>query len=82
MVFYELCSGSAVSMPSRLYDERRERLSALCGKGGGEGARFETFFSEAPRMNPSRALITAMICGVRLEDIKEPTMREIGILTS
>jgi hypothetical protein len=34
---------------------------------------FETFFSEAPRLNPSRALIKGVICGVRLEDIKEPT---------
>ena len=41
---------------------------------------FETFFSEAPRLNPSRALIKGVICGVRLEDIKEPTMREIRYL--
>lgn len=37
----------------------------------------ETFFAKAPKMNPSRALITGVICGVRVEDIKEPTMREI-----
>lgn len=37
----------------------------------------ETFFAQAPRMNPARSLITGMICGVRVEDIKEPTMREI-----
>jgi hypothetical protein len=41
---------------------------------------FETFFAEAPRLNPSRALIKGVICGVRLEDIKEPTMREIRYL--
>ncbi len=41
---------------------------------------FETFFAEAPRMNPSRSLITGVICGVRLEDITEPTMREIRYL--
>ena len=41
---------------------------------------FETFFAEAPRLNPSRTLITGEICGVRLEDIKEPTMREIRYL--
>lgn len=40
----------------------------------------ETFFAQAPRLNPSRVLITGMICGVRLEDIKEPTMREIRYL--
>ena len=41
---------------------------------------FETFFAEAPRLNPSRPLIKGVICGVRLEDIKEPTMREIRYL--
>jgi hypothetical protein len=41
---------------------------------------FETFFSEAPRLNPSRALITGVVCGVRVEDIEEPTMREIRYL--
>ncbi len=41
---------------------------------------FETFFAEAPQLNPSRALITGVICGVRVEDIKEPTMREIRYL--
>jgi hypothetical protein len=44
------------------------------------GTDFETFFSEAPRMNPSRASITGVICGVRVEDIAEPTMREIRYL--
>ena len=41
---------------------------------------FETFFAEAPRPNPSRALIKGVICGVRIEDIQEPTMREIRYL--
>jgi hypothetical protein len=41
---------------------------------------FETFFKEAPRLNPSRALIKGVICGVRVEDIQEPTMREIRYL--
>lgn len=41
---------------------------------------FETFFAEAPRMNPARSLITGVICGVRVEDIEEPTMREIRYL--
>ena len=41
---------------------------------------FETFFKEAPKMNPARALIKGTICGVRVEDIKEPTMREIRYL--
>lgn len=41
---------------------------------------FETFFAEAPEINPSRALIKGVVCGVRVEDIKEPTMREIRYL--
>ena len=41
---------------------------------------FETFFAKAPRINPSRALIKGVVCGVRVEDIKEPTMREIRYL--
>ncbi|NLX69398.1 MAG: DUF2200 domain-containing protein [Clostridiales bacterium] len=41
---------------------------------------FETFFAEAPQLNPSRTLIKGVICGVRVEDIKEPLMREIRYL--
>lgn len=40
----------------------------------------ESFFAEAPRLNPSRNLITGVICGVRVENIMEPTMREIRYL--
>lgn len=43
-------------------------------------ADFETFFAKAPRMNPLRALIKGTVCGVRVEDIEEPTMREIRYL--
>ena len=41
---------------------------------------FETFFQEASKLNPSRALIKGVVCGVRVEDIQEPTMREIRYL--
>jgi hypothetical protein len=41
---------------------------------------FETFFQQAPKLNPARALIKGVVCGVRVEDIKEPTMREIRYL--
>jgi hypothetical protein len=41
---------------------------------------FETFFAEAPDLNPCRAQITGVICGVRVEEIQEPTMREIRYL--
>ena len=41
---------------------------------------FETFFADAPKMNPKRSEIKGVVCGVRVEDIKEPTMREIRYL--
>jgi hypothetical protein len=41
---------------------------------------FETFFKEAPKLNPSRALIKGVVCGIRVEDIQDPTMREIRYL--
>ena len=44
------------------------------------GTDFKAFYSEAPRLNPSRKAITGIICGVRVEDIEEPTMQEIRYL--
>lgn len=41
---------------------------------------FETFFAKAPKLNPSRKLITGVVCGIRVEDIKEPLMQEIRYL--
>ncbi len=40
----------------------------------------ETFFQQAPQMNPNRALIRGVVCGVRVEEVAEPTMREIRYL--
>lgn len=40
----------------------------------------ETFFDQAPAMNPVRSEIKGVVCGVRVEDIEEPTMREIRYL--
>ena len=40
----------------------------------------ETFLMKAPHLNPARALIKGVVCGVRVEDIEEPTMREIRYL--
>jgi hypothetical protein len=54
----------------------QEELEALLEKK----TDFETFFAEAPQLNPARALIKGVICGVRIEDIEEPTMREIRYL--
>ena len=56
------------------YDTRK--LTALLRKG----TDLETFFAEAPCMNPDRILITGSICGVRVEEIKEPTMQAIRYL--
>ncbi len=38
---------------------------------------YETFLAEAPQLNPLRSLIKGVVCGVRVEDIEETTMREI-----
>lgn len=37
----------------------------------------ETFFAQAPKMNPNTSLITGVVCGVRVEDIEEPLMQKI-----
>lgn len=41
---------------------------------------FEDFFAAAPKLNPARTLITGVICGVRIEEIEEPLMRELRYL--
>lgn len=41
---------------------------------------FETFFAKAPLPNPSRNLIKGVVCGVRVEEIEDTTMREIRYL--
>ena len=45
-----------------------------------EKTDFETFFAKAPAMNPSRSLIKGVVCGIRVEEIEDPTMREIRFL--
>lgn len=40
----------------------------------------EAFFTEAPHLNASRTLITGVICGVRIEEIDDPLMKEIRYL--
>ncbi|QEW19385.1 hypothetical protein LA6_001572 [Marinibacterium anthonyi] len=44
------------------------------------GADVQTFLAEAPAMNPKRHAITGKVCGVRVEEIEEPVMREIRYL--
>jgi hypothetical protein len=46
----------------------------------GNGTDLETFFANAPKPNPSRSLIKGVICGIRVEEIEEPIMREIRYL--
>lgn len=45
-----------------------------------KGTSVEVFFAQAPRPNPARSLITGIVCGVRVEEIEEPLMREIRYL--
>ena len=51
-------------------------IEAQCAKQ----TNLETFFAAAPKPNPSRKLITGVVCGVRVEEVAEPTMREIRYL--
>lgn len=41
---------------------------------------FEDFFASAPHLNPARSLITGVVCGVRVEAVEDPLMREIRYL--
>ena len=51
----------------------QDQLEALLANG----TTFETFFDQAPAMNPNRFLITGVICGHRVEEIEDPFMREV-----
>ena len=71
----------------RTKEEVDEILCWLTGYGATElgaqlerGTDFERFFAEAPALNPSRKLITGVICGVRVEEIEDPLMQEIRYL--
>jgi hypothetical protein len=44
------------------------------------GTSFEDFFATAPQLNPARKLITGVVCGIRVEEIEDPTMQEIRYL--
>lgn len=54
----------------------REELEAVLEKR----TDFEAFFAEAPGLNPSRTAIKGLICGIRIEEIEDPLMREIRYL--
>jgi len=73
-----------VEKKGRTKEELDEVLRWLTGYGQDqleavieEGTDLRTFFGEAPQLNPNRELITGVICGVRVEEIEDPLMREI-----
>lgn len=41
---------------------------------------FQTFFTQAPKMNPLRTLVKGVICGVRVEEIKDPIVQSVRYL--
>ena len=45
-----------------------------------QSSDFATFFAQAPAINPDSALITGVVCGVRVEEIEDPLMRKIRYL--
>ena len=45
-----------------------------------DGRDFEAFFAKAPAMNPARGLITGGVCGVKVQEVEDPLMREIRYL--
>jgi hypothetical protein len=45
-----------------------------------DGTDFETFFAQAPKLNPAREAIKGLVCGVRVEEVPDPLMREIRYL--
>ncbi|MBI3174425.1 MAG: DUF2200 domain-containing protein [Chloroflexi bacterium] len=45
-----------------------------------QGNDFETFFAQAPAMNPNRLFIKGVVCGVRVEEIEDPLMQNIRYL--
>jgi hypothetical protein len=72
---------------NRTQDELDRVITWLTGYSDGalhqeldKDTDFRTFFAKAPNMNPNRKLITGVICGVRVEDIKQPLMQEIRYL--
>jgi hypothetical protein len=45
-----------------------------------EESDFETFFAQSPRIHPNRALIKGVVCGVRVEEMKDPLIRTVRYL--
>ncbi|UJR85770.1 DUF2200 domain-containing protein [Sandaracinus amylolyticus] len=71
----------------RTKDEVDEIIAWLTGYRGEQLQRaidtkvdLETFFAQAPRMNPNAGLIKGVVCGVRVEDVADPLMQKIRYL--
>ncbi len=71
----------------RTKDEVDEIIRWLTGYDQGEFEQqlgkqvsFETFFNEAPKLNPARTLIKGVICGIRVEGIKDPIVQNVRYL--
>ena len=60
--------------------EHRLHLARLGGPGIVLHDRLATAFAQAPALNPARDLVTGVVCGVRVETVEEPLMKEIRIL--
>jgi hypothetical protein len=45
-----------------------------------EHSDFETFFAQAPSINPNSSLIKGVVCGVRVEEVEDPLMKKIRYL--
>jgi hypothetical protein len=45
-----------------------------------QGVDFETFFAQAPALNPNAVLVKGVVCGVRVEDVPDPLMKRIRVL--
>lgn len=78
---------SKAEKKGRTKDEVNEIICWLTGhtQRGLESAlvnevNFEDFFAQAPKLHPNRTQITGIICGVRIEDIEDPLMRELRYL--
>jgi hypothetical protein len=76
-----------VERKNRTRAEVDEVISWLTGYDGAGLAKviadevdLETFFAQAPRMNPNASLITGLICGIRVEEIEDPLMQKIRYL--
>ena len=45
-----------------------------------QGVDFETFFDQAPALNPNSSLIKGVVCGIRVEEVEDPLMQKIRYL--